>query len=78
MRFNRLLHLIAFPGLGFPHFKRHKRGNPQVDGTERPGVPAYQGRRLDFVQNLDKLQGQGKLDQITTRGQACLPCPQSL
>ena len=30
--------------LDFTHFKRHKRGNLQVDSTERPGVPAYPGQ----------------------------------
>ena len=33
------------PELDFTHFKRRKRGSPQVGGTERPGVPAYRGRR---------------------------------
>ena len=31
--------------LDFPHFKRRKRGNRQVGGTERLGVPAYRGRQ---------------------------------
>ncbi len=64
--------------LDFPHFKRRKQANLQVGGTGRPEVPAYRGWLLDFVQKLEKLSGQGMLDQITTRGQACLPCPQSL
>ena len=37
--------------LDFTHFKRHKRGNLQVDGTERPGVPEYLGQ-LQTVKNL--------------------------
>ena len=31
--------------LDFTHFKRRKRGSPQVGGTERSGVPEYRGRR---------------------------------
>ena len=37
--------------LDFTHFKRHKRGNLQVDGTERPGVPEYLGQ-LQTVKTL--------------------------
>ena len=37
--------------LDFTHFKRHKRGDLQVDGTERPGLSVYQGRR-QTVKNL--------------------------
>ena len=37
--------------LDFTHFKRHKRGNLQVDGTERPGVPEYLGQ-LQTVKKL--------------------------
>ena len=37
--------------LDFTHFKRHKRGNLQVDGIERPGVPEYLGQ-LQTVKNL--------------------------
>ncbi len=37
--------------LDFTHFKRHKRGNLQGDGTERPGVPEYLGQ-LQTVKNL--------------------------
>ena len=32
------------PFLDFAYFKRHKRGNLQLDGTERPGVPEYLGQ----------------------------------
>ena len=54
-------HVSAFaflgesPQLDVAHFKRRKRGNLQVGGTERRGVPAYRGWPLDFVQNLEKL-----------------------
>ncbi len=37
--------------LDFAHFKRRRRGNLQVGGTERRGVPEYRGQRLDFVQS---------------------------
>ncbi len=37
--------------LDFPHFKRRKRGNPQVGGTEPPGVPACRSCRTT-VRNL--------------------------
>ena len=39
------------PKLDFAQFKRRKRGNLQVGGTGRPGVPAYRGWLLDFAQN---------------------------
>ena len=32
-----------WPGLGFTHFKRRRRGNLQSGGTGRLGVPAYRG-----------------------------------
>ena len=44
------------PWLGFTQFKRHKRGNLQVDGTERPGVPAYQGSATDSEKPSDASQ----------------------
>ena len=44
-------YLDAVSLLDFTHFKRHKRGNLQVDGTERPGVPEYLGQ-LQTVKNL--------------------------
>ena len=37
--------------LGFTHFKRRRRGNPQAGGTGRLGVPAYRGW-LRTVKNL--------------------------
>ena len=37
--------------LDFTHLKRHKRGNLQVDSTERPGVPEYLGQ-LQTVKTL--------------------------
>ena len=37
--------------LDFTHFKRHKRGELQLDGTERPGVPEYLDQLLGFVQS---------------------------
>ena len=37
--------------LDFPHFKRRKRGNLQVGGTERLGVPAYRGLAPRPVKN---------------------------
>ena len=39
--------------LDFTHFKWHKRGNLQVDGIERPGVPEYL-RQLQTVKNLPR------------------------
>ena len=32
---------VLTPKLGFTHFKRRRRGNPQAGGTGRLGVPAY-------------------------------------
>ena len=39
------------PCLDFAHFKRHDRGDLQVDDAERPGVPEYLGQ-LRTVKNL--------------------------
>ena len=39
--------------LDFTHFKRHKRGNLHVDGTEQPRVPEYLGQLLT-VKNFPK------------------------
>ena len=39
------------PSLDFAHFKRHDRGDLQVDDAERPGVPEYLGQ-LGTVKNL--------------------------
>ena len=43
--------ILTNPKLDFTHFKWHKRGNLQVDGIERPGVPEYLGQ-LQTVKNL--------------------------
>ena len=41
----REIDLAQFPGLDhFAHFRRRKRGNPPIGGTERWGVLAYRGR----------------------------------
>ena len=39
---------------------------------------SVEGNWLDFVQNLDKIQEQGKLDRSTTKGRIFLPGPKSL
>ena len=45
--------VASSPKLDFTHFKRHKRGNLQYDGTVWRGVSVHRSWRLDFVQLVD-------------------------